>query len=121
MGLGQRLKGNNRTPTASKSGNKLKQYLPAMGLLQRHIGTILKVWIQQEIALLENYFSRNKQLGEYRETIVNFRISGHLYFACSKLDQLFATGRLVLTVASYPATCKTSNTLPYAPCTGRSL
>jgi hypothetical protein len=41
----------------------------------------------------------NKQKGKYRETTVNFRISGRLYFACSKLDQLFATDRIILTLA----------------------
>jgi len=33
---------------ASTSGNKLKQNLPAKGLLQRGIGTMLKVWTQTE-------------------------------------------------------------------------
>lgn len=45
---------------------------------------------------MQSTYKVNKVKGKYRETAVDFHISGCLYFAGSKLDQLFATGRVVL-------------------------
>ncbi|WP_170851165.1 hypothetical protein [Collimonas sp. OK607] len=79
----------------------MKQNLPAKGLLQRDIGTMLKVWTQTE-----KINPQQLKKGEYHETIANIRASGRLYFAGSKLDQLFATGRIVLTIANWFCTCQ---------------